>query len=155
MPLHNVDAMDAALKDAAHHEKLAQQAADSKERSKFRVPKSVVKQFHAPKVQYVEKPPPPIPLDPATELNVKLGAMSIAMTVLSMPIAEGKRPVLRCNLESNEFIRSYVNRRITSTIVDFVAQGADELRFAFNYGTEYLKAYGKQTTRVVEVTETQ
>jgi hypothetical protein len=153
MPLHNVDAMDAELKEAAHHEKLAQQVADTKERAKCRIPKAIVKQFNASKAPRIEAAPPPIPLDPATELNVKLGAMSIAMTVLSMPIAEKKRPKLRCNLEGNEFIRNYVNRRITSTIVDIVAQGADELRFAFNYGTEYLKAYSNQSSCVVEVAE--
>jgi hypothetical protein len=164
MPLHNVDAMDAAHKESAHHEKIAKQVADTRERAKLRIPKSIVKRFNA---QQARAPPPPkpepsVPLDPVTELNVKLGTKSVVYSALSLPIADEKRLTLRCNLEQNQFISGFIDRRITATILDFVTQGADELRFAFNYSTEYLKAVQGRSSesanftrpsRVVEVGE--
>lgn len=146
MPVIDVKALHAEHEKAEKEHKMVEQVNTQRAKAKMKIPKSVIKQFnmsrHAqPSPQPLDPIEPQPQLDPRTEHNIRYGVRSIAITALAQPISTSKRQTLRVGLETNQVITSYIDKRITSSILGWCSGAVEEISFALNYGTEYLRAY--------------
>jgi hypothetical protein len=156
MPVINVADLDRDFQATARNDKLQVQEQDRRARMKFRLPKTIVASHNIPKTRMPQPPslptppPPPEPqveLDPVTKLNVQTSVRSVCLTGLSQPIKKEKRTALRMNLEHNEIITTYIDDKVSSSILGILGTASREVSFLLNYGTEYLRAYNGDQRR--------